>query len=232
MSEARRLIWTSTTAVDSSARFDGRTPDTVYFNSLPQQLSGLARRAARLKTPKTCPTARGHLCNGVAAARRWASDSSGRAWLDEPKCPTAKLLDAGFAQREREALMNCDASSDSDRPDSQSTSGRSTTCLRASHRRDSAEAAQHLRLKVLDTWPDIESVLALRLERSNRIVAPALVAPRMGLRSSCEMIGHIGFHSLPGPRYLGQWGPGDAEFGSRSFRRIVVEVLLARRVWR
>ncbi len=31
------------------------------------------------------------------------------------------------------------------------------------------------------------------------------------------MIGHIGFHSLPGPRYLEQWSPGGVEFGFTVF---------------
>jgi ribosomal-protein-alanine N-acetyltransferase len=90
--------------------------------------------------------------------------------------------------------------------------------LRASLRRDSAEAAQHLRLKVPDTWPDIASVLALRLEQleSNPSLQPWLLRA-MGLRTSREMIGHIGFHSLPGPRYLEQWSPGGVEFGFTVF---------------
>ena len=90
--------------------------------------------------------------------------------------------------------------------------------LRASLRRNAAEASEQIRLKVPDTWPDIESVLALRLEQleSNPALQPWLLRA-IGLRDSGEMIGHIGFHTSPGAGYLGQWSPRGVEFGFTIF---------------
>ncbi len=90
--------------------------------------------------------------------------------------------------------------------------------LRASSSRNAAEAAEEIQLKVPNTWPDIESVLAFRLKQleSDLSLQPWLLRV-IGLRSTREMIGHIGFHGAPGARYLEQWSPSGVEFGFTVF---------------
>ena len=86
--------------------------------------------------------------------------------------------------------------------------------LRASLRGDLVEAEEHIGLRLPTTWPDIPAVLALRLEQleGDPALQPWLLRA-VGLRSSREMVGHIGFHTSPGAPYLEQWSPGGVEFG-------------------
>ena len=86
--------------------------------------------------------------------------------------------------------------------------------MRASLRGDLAEAERHIGLRLPITWPDMGSVLALRLGQleSDPALQPWLLRA-VGLRRSLEMVGHIGFHSSPGAAYLEQWSPGGIEFG-------------------
>jgi [ribosomal protein S5]-alanine N-acetyltransferase len=90
--------------------------------------------------------------------------------------------------------------------------------LRASLRGDLREAEKHIGLTLPETWPDIQGVLTLRLGqlKSDPTLQPWLLRA-IGLRSSREMIGHIGFHTSPGADYLKQWSPGGAEFGFTVF---------------
>ena len=90
--------------------------------------------------------------------------------------------------------------------------------LRASLNGDLAEAERHVGLALPRTWPDIQDILALRLEQleSKPTLQPWLLRA-IGLRSSREMVGHIGFHTPPGADYLKQWSPGGAEFGFTIF---------------
>jgi RimJ/RimL family protein N-acetyltransferase len=90
--------------------------------------------------------------------------------------------------------------------------------LRASLGGDLANAEIQVGLTLQKTWPDIQTVLALRLEQLE--VEPKLqpwLLRAIGLRNSREMIGHIGFHTSPGAEYLEQWSPGGAEFGVTIF---------------
>jgi [ribosomal protein S5]-alanine N-acetyltransferase len=90
--------------------------------------------------------------------------------------------------------------------------------LRASLRGATEEAAKCIGLRLPDTWPENESVLALRLDQleSNPALQPWLLRA-IGLRHSRELVGHIGFHSSPGAGYLEQWSPGGVEFGFTIF---------------
>src|SRR5687768_3866196 len=90
--------------------------------------------------------------------------------------------------------------------------------LRASLRGATEEAANCIGLRLPASWPENESVLALRLEQieSNPALQPWLLRA-IGLRRSREMVGHIGFHSSPGASYLEQWSPDGVEFGFTIF---------------
>ncbi len=90
--------------------------------------------------------------------------------------------------------------------------------LRASLRGDLAEAEKHIGLRLPETWPDIQRVLALRLDQleSDPALQPWLLRA-IGLRSNREMIGHIGFHTSPGAEYLKPWSRGGVEFGFTVF---------------
>ena len=90
--------------------------------------------------------------------------------------------------------------------------------MRASLSGDLIEAERHVGLTLPRTWPDIRDVLALRLGQleSEPTLQPWLLRA-IGLRSSREMVGHIGFHTSPGAYYLEPWSPGGAEFGFTIF---------------
>jgi ribosomal-protein-alanine N-acetyltransferase len=89
--------------------------------------------------------------------------------------------------------------------------------LRASLRHDVAAASEAIGLRLPTDWPDIDHVLALRLEQLD--LDPTLqpwLLRAMALRSG-EMVGHIGFHTSPGAQYLEPWRPGGVEFGFTVF---------------
>jgi RimJ/RimL family protein N-acetyltransferase len=90
--------------------------------------------------------------------------------------------------------------------------------LRASLDRHTAEASRQIGLVLPDSWPTSDAVLSLRLEQLDRdpSLQPWLLRA-IGLRESGTMIGHIGFHSAPGPAYLEPWRPGGVEFGITVF---------------
>ena len=90
--------------------------------------------------------------------------------------------------------------------------------LHASLSGDLREAEKHIGLTLPETWPDIQGVLALRLDQleSDPTLQPWLLRA-MALRTNRQMIGHIGFHTSPGADYLKQWSPGGAEFGFTVF---------------
>ena len=90
--------------------------------------------------------------------------------------------------------------------------------LRASLRGDLIKAGKDIGLTLPETWPNIRDVLALRLGQleSDPTLQPWLLRA-IGLRGSREMVGHIGFHTSPGPSYLDQWSAGGVEFGFTVF---------------
>jgi [ribosomal protein S5]-alanine N-acetyltransferase len=90
--------------------------------------------------------------------------------------------------------------------------------LRASIRGDRVEAQREIQLFLPEHWPDIRGVLELRLRQleSNPTLQPWLLRA-IGLRSTREMIGHIGFHDQPGAECLREWSPGGVEYGFTVF---------------
>lgn len=89
--------------------------------------------------------------------------------------------------------------------------------LRASLRRDIASASEAIGLRLPSEWPDIDHVLSIRLDQLT--LEPTLqpwLLRAMALKTG-EMIGHIGFHTLPGAEYLKPWMPSGVEFGFTVF---------------
>lgn len=89
--------------------------------------------------------------------------------------------------------------------------------LRFSIDRNLPAASREIGLSLPTDWPQIDEVLALRLDQLER--DPALqpwLLRAISLKSD-EMVGHIGFHTAPGPSYLEQWMPGGIEFGFTVF---------------
>jgi len=91
--------------------------------------------------------------------------------------------------------------------------------LRASLDGDLETAETEIGLSAPRAWPDVPDILVLRLWQ---LEADAELQPwllrAMGLRSSGEMVGHIGFHAAPGAKYLEEWCPGGIELGFTVFR--------------
>lgn len=90
--------------------------------------------------------------------------------------------------------------------------------LRASLNGELHEAETLLSLSLPDTWPEERRVLELRLEQleSDEALQPWLLRA-MRSRETGRMIGHIGFHTAPGPEYLEAWAAGGVEFGCTVF---------------
>jgi RimJ/RimL family protein N-acetyltransferase len=91
--------------------------------------------------------------------------------------------------------------------------------LRASLNREIPEAERELQAALPADWPgEIAGVLALRLKQLERNpeLQPWLLRA-MILRETRTMVGHIGFHTAPGPDYLEPYSPGAVEFGFTVF---------------
>lgn len=90
--------------------------------------------------------------------------------------------------------------------------------LRASINGNLAEAARILRVSLPVSWPDIVSIAKMRLTQleDDPALLPWLLRAII-LRDSGAMIGHIGFHTAPGPDYLLPWSPFALEFGLTVF---------------
>jgi RimJ/RimL family protein N-acetyltransferase len=90
--------------------------------------------------------------------------------------------------------------------------------LRASLCGDLVEAERQIGLALPTTWPDIRTVLQLRLDQleSEPDVQPWLLRA-IGLPDKREMVGHIGFHGPPGADHLRPWSHRAAEFGFSVF---------------
>ena len=90
--------------------------------------------------------------------------------------------------------------------------------LRASigGRKEKMEAS--LGILLPENWPDILSILKLRLQQleADPELQPWLLRA-MRLRSTNTMIGHIGFHTKPGASYLRDWCVEGVEFGCTVF---------------
>jgi RimJ/RimL family protein N-acetyltransferase len=90
--------------------------------------------------------------------------------------------------------------------------------LRASIDGNLAEAATFIQASLPDGWPDIVPILRMRLGQLevDPALAPWLLRAIL-LNGSGAMIGHIGFHTAPGPAYLQEWSPSAVEFGITVF---------------
>lgn len=67
-------------------------------------------------------------------------------------------------------------------------------------------------------WLEAKWLMELRLRQMRE--NPALerwVLRAVGLRETKTMIGHVGFHTLPGPEYLNPYALGSVEFGYSVF---------------
>jgi len=87
--------------------------------------------------------------------------------------------------------------------------------MRASLRRDRAEAERLLGVPLPADWPgECERLLTMRLGQIDEdpAVGPWLVRA-MVLRDERAMVGNIGFHTAPNPDYLLPYSPGAVEFG-------------------
>lgn len=90
--------------------------------------------------------------------------------------------------------------------------------LRASLAGDRVEAQRQIKLSLPEDWPDIRRVLELRLHQleSNPDLQPWLLRA-IGLRSTGEMAGYIGFHDRPGADHLREWSRDGVEYGFTIF---------------
>jgi len=90
--------------------------------------------------------------------------------------------------------------------------------LRASIAGDIVDAESQIDVSLPKGWPDISSILEMRLKQleSDPDLMPWLLRA-IALRESREMVGHIGFHSSPGADYLREWSPGGVEYGLTVF---------------
>jgi ribosomal-protein-alanine N-acetyltransferase len=88
----------------------------------------------------------------------------------------------------------------------------------ASVRRERERAESLLGLTIPPDWFDEQWVMRLRLRqlRDEPSLQPWLMRA-IGLREQQVMIGHVGFHSAPGPQYLHELAPGAVEFGYTVF---------------
>lgn len=90
--------------------------------------------------------------------------------------------------------------------------------LEASLSGDREEAARLLGLAVPPDWFEETWLMRLRRDdlRRDAALQPWLLRA-VGLRTSGTMIGHIGFHTAPGPEYLRDLSPGGVEMGYTIF---------------
>lgn len=90
--------------------------------------------------------------------------------------------------------------------------------LEACLQNDTARAETSIGLKVPPAWLQDKDLMALRLGDRRADPAYELWSLRaIGLQSSGEMIGHVGFHSCPDPEYLRDYVPDGIEFGYTVF---------------
>jgi ribosomal-protein-alanine N-acetyltransferase len=90
--------------------------------------------------------------------------------------------------------------------------------LQASINADLDSASRLIGLTLPSEWREAKWLMELRLKqmRENPALEPWLLRA-IGLRKTKTMIGHIGFHTLPGAEYLKTYAPGSVEFGYSIF---------------
>lgn len=83
---------------------------------------------------------------------------------------------------------------------------------------DQVAAEKLIRLSIPAEWFEEADLIRLRL--GNLRAKPELqpwILRAVGLRSQRRMVGHIGFHTAPGPHYLSALAPGAVEYGYTVF---------------
>jgi RimJ/RimL family protein N-acetyltransferase len=92
--------------------------------------------------------------------------------------------------------------------------------LRASLARDEAAAERIAKLQIPREWFEVEDYLKLRLSQleNDPSLEPWLLRA-MRLKATRTMVGYLGFHSAPGPDYLGNLSPGGVELGYTVFAK-------------
>jgi RimJ/RimL family protein N-acetyltransferase len=79
-------------------------------------------------------------------------------------------------------------------------------------------ASRMIGLVLPPEWLEAKWLMELRLKQIRENPALELwVLRAVGLRETKTMIGHVGFHTLPGPEYLNPYAPGSVEFGYSIF---------------
>jgi RimJ/RimL family protein N-acetyltransferase len=90
--------------------------------------------------------------------------------------------------------------------------------LEASLDEDHEKAESLIGLKISQDWFDEKDLAAIRLDdyRADANYIPWGLRG-IGLKSSGEMVGYIGFHTSPNPEYLRKFAPQAVEFGYTIF---------------
>ncbi|GAC1561323.1 MAG: hypothetical protein NVS2B7_35620 [Herpetosiphon sp.] len=90
--------------------------------------------------------------------------------------------------------------------------------LRSSLEQDHAAAEAVLGAHIPTAWFQQRDFIAMRLAQVEADPAYRPWMPRaMVLREKGQMVGHLGFHTGPGPAYLDELAPGGIEFGYTVF---------------
>ena len=90
--------------------------------------------------------------------------------------------------------------------------------LDACIKNDLESASPTIGLALPPEWPEMKWLMELRLKQMRENPALELwVLRAIGLRETKTMIGHIGFHTLPGADYLKPYAPDSVEFGYSIF---------------
>jgi len=86
--------------------------------------------------------------------------------------------------------------------------------LRASLEVDRGRAARLVDFELAPEWPDEPDIVRMRIGEleADPSLRPWLLRS-MVERGSRRMVGHVGFHSRPGPEYLRELSPGGVELG-------------------
>ena len=90
--------------------------------------------------------------------------------------------------------------------------------LEACLKGDMESASQMIGLVLASEWLEAKWLMELRLKQMRENPALELwVLRAIGLHETRTMIGHIGFHTLPGAEYLKPYAPDSVEFGYSIF---------------
>ena len=90
--------------------------------------------------------------------------------------------------------------------------------LEACIKGDLESASRMICLVLPPEWLEMKWLMELRLKQMRENPALELwVLRAIGLREAKTMIGHIGFHTLPGAEYLKPYAPDGVEFGYNIF---------------